>query len=104
MAVPLVGHQFDRSDAILGRKIFPTVTIRPEPYLLCRFIYRKCGKISHETVERHVMTGLGIWKCRNTDLGLGTSPFPTSLPDFPDIGSEDLYPIVVANVLHGTSG
>ena len=33
------------------------------------------------------MTGLGTRKCQNTDLGLGTSLFLMSSPNFPNIGS-----------------
>ena len=54
MAVPLVGHQFDRSDAILGRKILP---------MSATFVIPSGARISREDKRQHGVSSIG-WGMR----------------------------------------
>ena len=50
MAVPLIGHQFNCSDVILGRKIFPTSAT---------FMIPSGSKISREDKRQHGVSCIG---------------------------------------------
>ena len=65
-----------------------TVTIRPKPPILCRLSLRKPGRKTLQDDRKARDDRLGRRNCRNPDLGLGTSLFPTSSPDIPDSGSQ----------------
>ena len=54
MAVPLVRHQFDRSDAILGHKLFPTSAM---------FVIPSGSRISREDKCQHGVSHIG-WGMR----------------------------------------
>ena len=54
MAVPLEGHQCNRSNAILGRKILPTSTM---------FVIPSGARISQEDKRQHGVSSIG-WGMR----------------------------------------
>ena len=54
MAVPLVGHQFDHGDAILGRKLFLTSAT---------FVIPSGSRISREDKRQHGISCIG-WGMR----------------------------------------